>query len=80
MTDPTSKVIRLTKSQREAVAPLLEYLAQAEREDKPGMLVAQVFRSEMRVGVLSHEAGLLIQKHVNPKGVGRVTRGAYGHD
>lgn len=56
-------IIELTPEQQALIEPLMTRIAQMSEEGKPGILAAQVFPDHMRVGIISHEAGVeMIQK------------------
>ena len=56
-------VLDLTQDQIKAVEPLMDKLRDMAADGKPGICAAQVFPDHMRVGIITHEAGVeMIQK------------------
>ena len=59
--------VDLTDEQRKALKPLFYAAAQASDAGLPGMLVAQVFAYDMRVGFVSHEQARILTDDQNAR-------------
>lgn len=56
-------IIELTPEQIEAIAPAYRKIGEMADEGKPGLLLAQVYGDHIRVGIMSHENGVV--HHIN---------------
>ena len=53
--------IQLTEEQWEQIVPMWEQICQWSGEQKPGMLLAQIYDHEMVVGTINHEKGRAVR-------------------
>lgn len=64
-----SVLMPLTDEQAALIAPYLDQAEASAQAGKPGMVVGQFTRSEMKVGFIPHEKAIKMAKRTNGKPV-----------